>query len=475
LTYLIYLFFYNPPKRVKLAFLTAEPRKQVEKKPGSHRFFEEIGDLTLLRGGDMMPNGVKCMSKSKIAEEFPLLESEQEKLEDSAPEPTESSSVEPLVSIQAESDTTEKRPVRIGSVEGVVRVATHLLSIVLVVLIVWVMRNFYLQAIQTQPAPQNAAQAAPLPTAMPTAVQLILPAFGGASESPATDGVPRYALLHTTIPTRARVDVITYTVQQGDNLFGIADNFGLEPETILWGNYHVLEDNPHVLRPDQVLNILPLNGTYHLWHEGESLPKVAEFYQIAPEAIVDYPGNRLDPVAFNIDNPTIEPGTWLIVPGGRRAIQDWGPPAISRSNPARASYYGPGACGEVYSGAVGNGTFVWPTTSRGISGYGYNPPIHPAIDIAGSIGNAIYATDSGVVVYAGWSNYGYGWLIVIDHGNGWQSAYAHLSAVGVFCGQSVGQGTVIGGLGNSGNSTGPHLHFELLFNGAKVNPLNFLQ
>ena len=82
--------------------------------------------------------------------------------------------------------------------------------------------------------------------------------------------------------------------------------------------------------------------------------------------------------------------------------------------------------------------------------------------------------DNGVIVYAGWSDYGYGYLIVVDHGTGWQSAYAHLSAVGVSCGQSVFQGTVIGGLGSTGNSSGPHLHFELVFNGAKVNPLNYL-
>ena len=113
-------------------------------------------------------------------------------------------------------------------------------------------------------------------------------------------------------------------------------------------------------------------------------------------------------------------------------------------------------------------------SSRQISGYYYAPGVHPAVDIGGSVGNAIYATDNGVVVYAGWSDYGYGYLIVIDHGNGWQSAYAHLSAVGVSCGQSVFQGTQIGGLGSTGNSSGPHLHFELVYNGTKVNPLDYI-
>jgi murein DD-endopeptidase MepM/ murein hydrolase activator NlpD len=91
------------------------------------------------------------------------------------------------------------------------------------------------------------------------------------------------------------------------------------------------------------------------------------------------------------------------------------------------------------------------------------------------MGNAVYAADSGVVVYAGWSNYGYGNLVVIDHGNGWQTAYAHLSAFSVGCGQSVSRGIMIGALGSTGNSTGPHLHFEMSINGAKVNPLDYVQ
>jgi murein DD-endopeptidase MepM/ murein hydrolase activator NlpD len=82
-----------------------------------------------------------------------------------------------------------------------------------------------------------------------------------------------------------------------------------------------------------------------------------------------------------------------------------------------ARYYGPGSCGVIYEGAIGTGSFVWPTTEHFLSGYTFSA-IHPAIDIGGQISNAVYAADSGVVVYAGWSNYGYGNLIVIDHGNG---------------------------------------------------------
>ncbi len=288
------------------------------------------------------------------------------------------------------------------------------------------------------------------------------------------DGIRREAQINTIIPSRPRVDVITYTVQTGDSLFIIADMYSLKPETILWGNYEVLEDNPHLLSKDQVLNILPTDGTYYQWQINDSLQQVAAFFGVDVEAILNFPGNHFDLTLAEASNPGIEAGEWLIIPGGQRAIKDWGPPAISRNNPASARYYGEGHCGSIYEGAIGTGTFVWPTPARFLSGYGYSG-IHPAVDIAGEIGNAVFATDSGVVVYAGWSNYGYGYLIVIDHGNGWQSAYAHLSAVAVTCGQSVFQGGYIGALGSSGNSSGPHLHFELVFNGAKTNPLDYIQ
>ncbi len=294
-------------------------------------------------------------------------------------------------------------------------------------------------------------------------------------QSTSERGIHRAAVIHTTIPTRSRVEVLTYTVEQGDSLFAIADNFGLKPETILWGNFDTLKDNPHTLQPGQQLNILPVNGTYHQWREGESLFRVAEYYGVDPLDIIQYPGNEIDIYDFDMDNPSFEVGQMLIVPGGERELVDYGPPAITRNNPAIASTYGPGHCGTIYTGAVGVGYFIWPTTERWLSGYNYNPKIHPAIDIAGSLGNAVWASDNGVVVYSGWSNYGYGNLVVIDHGNGWQTLYAHLNTISVGCGQSVNQGELIGGLGTTGNSSGPHLHFEMIYSGAKVNPWDFLQ
>lgn len=279
----------------------------------------------------------------------------------------------------------------------------------------------------------------------------------------------------TVIPSRPRSQVITYTVQTGDTLFIIANNYNLKPETILWGNFDVLEDNPHLLKPKQVLNILPVNGVYYKWKEGDTLAGVAGQFHVDVSSIVNFSGNSIDLTKINEPGAGIEPGTWIIIPDGTRPIKDWGPPAITRQNAASARYYGAGACGAIYEGAIGSGTFVWPTSDHTISGYTYDSGVHPAIDIGGAEGNPIYATDTGVVVYAGWSDYGYGYLIVIDHGTGWQSAYAHLSAVAVRCGQSVYQGGYIGALGNTGNSSGPHLHFELVINGVKVNPLDYVR
>ena len=360
---------------------------------------------------------------------------------------------------------------RIGTIAGVV---------LLVAIAVIAMRAFYLNS---QNAPANLSVFAEESDGGDQ-VEGQTGASGGALEMPSfvidqanlQYGIQRVALIHTSIPTRARVDVVVYTVEQGDSLFGIAETFGLKPETVLWGNFDTLKDNPHTLQPGQELNILPINGTYHEWREGESLIKVAEYYGVDPLEIIRWPGNKIDIYDFDIDNPVFAAGQQLIVPGGERELVDYGPPAITRNNPAIAATYGPGHCGTIYTGAVGVGVFLWPTTERWISGYDYNPGAgHPAIDIAGSIGNPVWASDNGVIVYAGWSNYGYGNLIVVDHGNGWQTLYAHMNTISVGCGQSVNQGQSIGGLGSTGNSSGPHLHFEMIYVGSKVNPWNFLQ
>lgn len=365
---------------------------------------------------------------------------------------------------------------RFGLGGSLLRAGTGLACLILILVVVIVIRKLDLGS-------KAAVIAKPTAT---SAVPLIMPTYqssggaGGPIEVAEVEypGITREALLHTMFPVRPRTEVITYTVQTGDTVFGIAEKFNLKPETILWGNYYILADDPHNLTPGQELNIMPTNGVYYEWHAGDGLNGVSSTYGVTPEDIINWPSNNLSMETIgDYANPHIKAGTWIFVPGGSRGFVTWSAPRISRDNPAVAKNFGPGACGEIMDGPVGSGTYVWPTTARYISGYNYSPESnHPAIDIGGQEGNAIYAVDNGVVVYAGWNDYGYGNMIVIDHGYGWQSLYAHLSALNVSCGSYVYQGNVIGYMGTTGNSSGPHLHFELLSETyGKVNPLNFLQ
>lgn len=141
--------------------------------------------------------------------------------------------------------------------------------------------------------------------------------------------------------------------------------------------------------------------------------------------------------------------------------------------PPEGGWDGAGACpGAVWS-PVGTQAWHWPTDMRFLSGrnYGY---YHPGLDFAADYGSPIYASDIGVVVYAGWNYYGYGNLLIVDHGNGWHTLYAHLDQLGANCGQVVAAGQIIGLAGSTGNSTGPHLHFEMRGPTGRVNPWHYL-
>jgi LysM repeat protein len=296
----------------------------------------------------------------------------------------------------------------------------------------------------------------------PGTLHVALPTFEVAAKGAL---VSRRAEPRTDIRQRARVEVLRYTVQDGDSVFGIADRFAIEPETVLWGNFDTLEDDPHLLRPGQELNILPVDGTYHQWQAGDTLESVADFFGAQVSDILDWPGNGLDQ-----DNPEVVVGSWLIVPGGQRAFRTWIVPTIARGRAGVGTAFGPGGCtGDYSGGAVGSGGFIWPSGNHYVSGNDYWAG-HLAIDIAAGTGDTVWAADTGVIVFAGWSTTGYGNMVMLDHGNGWQTLYGHLSSVRVGCGQSVGQGDSLGAAGSTGNSTGAHLHFETRFEGGFVNP-----
>jgi LysM repeat protein len=265
-----------------------------------------------------------------------------------------------------------------------------------------------------------------------------------------TVALVREAVPFTLIPERPRIDVITHTVVAGDTLYALAMTYGLRAETLMWSNN--MEQNPDLLRLGQQLVILPMDGVYHTVAKNDTLESIAKAYKAKVADIINLEQNGLDP-----RNPVLRVGQKLIVPGGSK------PQVVKRVT----VYTGPVPA----NAARGTGRFVWPTAGYITQGY---KPLHRALDIAGWTGAPVKASDSGYVVAAGWSDAGYGNYVVIDHRNGYQTLYGHLSRIYVNAGQSVGRGAVIGLMGSTGRSTGPHLHFEIRQSGVQRNPYSYL-
>lgn len=315
---------------------------------------------------------------------------------------------------------------------------------------------------------EETSDTAVFPVLVPTisSQDVDIPPYMTGVENP---GITRKPDLKTIIPSRPREEAIEYTVLQGDSVFAIAQNFNLKPETILWANFTQLQDAPDSLSVGMVLNVPPIDGVYYEWVEGDTLNGVANKLEANASDIVNFPGNNLD-----LTNPQIEPGQYIMVPGGHREFRSWIVPQIARGKAGVSkSVYGPGACEGSYEGLYGSGGFIWPAANHFLSGNDFWSG-HLGIDIAGGLGDSVLASDSGVIVFAGWATGGYGYMIMIDHGNGYQTLYGHLSNVSVGCGQSVYQGNYIGAIGSTGNSTGSHLHFEVRLYGQFVNPWHVL-
>jgi len=283
--------------------------------------------------------------------------------------------------------------------------------------------------------------------------------------STSKNALSRKAFLFTVIPNRPSGEVRDYTVVAGDSVFEIASNFSIKPETLLWANYDQLNDNPDTIAIGMELKVPATDGVYYEWQEGDTIQSVAARFEAKVEDILGWAANKLD-----LTNPEVTPGTSVMVPGGHREFRQWVIPVIPRGRAGVSkSVYGAGACEGSYDGAFGTGGFIWPAGNHYLSGNDYWGG-HLGIDIAAGEGAAIYAADSGVVVFAGWATGGYGYSVMIDHGNGYQTLYAHMSQVSASCGRSMGQGGTIGYSGSTGNSTGAHLHFEVRYQGGFVNP-----
>jgi murein DD-endopeptidase MepM/ murein hydrolase activator NlpD len=244
----------------------------------------------------------------------------------------------------------------------------------------------------------------------------------------------------------SRAEPSTYIVQPGDTVIGIADSFGISVETVMWAND--LWD-PDSLQIEDELVILPVSGVLHRIGDGDNVNYLALVYDVAAEEIVEFNG-LVDPDMLVVGDRLVVPnGT---IPPGRGAGSSRG------DRPAPVP--------------VATGSFRWPAGGYISQYFGENG--HSGLDIAAQWGAPIYAADTGVVVTALKLGTGYGWYLVIDHENGYRTLYSHMSEFYVDYGERVVKGEVIGLIGSTGLSTGPHLHFEIFQNGVRVNPLNFL-
>ena len=255
----------------------------------------------------------------------------------------------------------------------------------------------------------------------------------------------------------------TYVVEQGDAPASIAERFGINTETILGGNPQ-LTNEASALQTGTELVILPIDGVLHNVQRGDTLESLSQQYGVPVEDIIAYESNNLE-FPYRLYEET-----QIMIPG---AIPDvgfvWNPPSLASISGNNSADIGGG---NARFAVQGTGFHQWPIAARRISqGYWYG---HQAIDVSASEGTAVVASDRGTVTWASWNVYCYGNLVVINHGNGYETFYAHLSSIGVTPGQIVEKGQYIGASGNTGCSSGPHLHYEIRFNTGRDNPLSYL-
>ena len=265
-------------------------------------------------------------------------------------------------------------------------------------------------------------------------------------------------VLKPNIPTTSKIgapgdEVIYHIVQGGETVSTIAERYSVSTKTILWENRLSGDD---FIKPDQKLTILPASGVSHRIKEGDTIDKLVNKYGGDKEEIIEF--NQL------ASADAIKANDVLIVPGGKMPAPPAPQPTTPKTITSIFSPDPPAGTTPTYGA-----TFHWPTTSRKINQYYHWR--HHGIDIDGTYSSPIYSADSGQVEATGW-NGGYGNRVVINHGGGRKTLYAHLSKIYVKPGQSVGRGETIGMMGCNGWCTGTHLHFETIINGQKVNPLS---
>lgn len=325
---------------------------------------------------------------------------------------------------------------------------------------------------------------ADITTPTPGAARLPTPTAAAPAGDPEPPGLPA-PTNHLPADTP-----MTYTVKAGDTLFSVALEMGID-----------LEEAPCAVSPaytlDQplvisdVITAPPANVICHEVQAGETLAGIAARYGLPPDQIralawnqLAAPTDALLPPRTHLRVPLPLPTAAgsLPLPEGDLAGADF--LAIMLNSPVNTSpfvvFAQRGASRKptsAVSGPIpadwpyGSGAFAWPVYGWLSQSYRYD---HRAIDVAAPQGTPVTAADRGVVLRAGWNNQGYGRFVIIDHKIDYVTLYAHLDRVLVAEGEVVGKGQVIGTVGSTGNSTGPHLHFEIRDFGRLTNPLELL-
>lgn len=235
-----------------------------------------------------------------------------------------------------------------------------------------------------------------------------------------------------------------HVVVSGETLWEIAREHGVDVETLIGANPNI--SDPTRVKPGTTLLVPTKKGALHYVAPGESLWEIARTYGTNMEAIVRA-NDISDPSRLSVDQVLFIPGAAysldyrrLVSPEGRLLPHFW-----------------------------------WPVSGRISSRYGMRwGRMHHGIDIAVPVGTEVRAAAAGRIVYSGWSG-GYGKLVIVDHGYGIQTRYGHNSRLLWSAGKRVSRGQVIALSGNTGNSTGPHVHFEIRYRGRTVDPLKYLQ
>jgi murein DD-endopeptidase MepM/ murein hydrolase activator NlpD len=268
-----------------------------------------------------------------------------------------------------------------------------------------------------------------------------------------------------------------YRVKKGDTLSTIATNFHVSMMTLWWANKSAMKSKTD-LHIGQLVKVPPANGLIVTVGASDTLASVAAKYDVDPQSIMDI--NQLT-------DPTLVVGQVLVIPGARGApIPTPKPvkhstPSSGGSHPTTVTHRNTGGGGSTsgVGGHYSGGRLSWPVIGGNNYISQYYHYGHWALDIAADYGSTVVAAASGKVVFAGWKNNGGGWQVWISHGSNLYTTYNHMSAITVGSGENVGRGQQVGRIGQSGDATGPHLHFEVwdgpVWNGGqRMNPLNYL-